>query len=105
MPEWIIAAAASVWGLVMALAPVLQIIRLLRRRSSEDVSLVYFCLLVPGFLLWVAHGITTGDVFLVVPNTLAAVTGTCLIVVILWLRHDPATKSTHPFNNRESSRR
>lgn len=56
MPEWTMGVAASAWGFVMALAPVLQLVRMLRRRSSEDVSVGYFCLLVPGFLLWVGYG-------------------------------------------------
>ena len=86
MPDWIISTTASVWGLVMALAPVLQIRRMLELRSSRDVSLGYFWLLIPGFLLWVADGITTGDLFLVVPNALAAVVAVCLILVARWLR-------------------
>lgn len=87
MFEWI-GPAASAWGLVMALAPVLQVLRMLRRRSSEDVSVGYFCLLVPGFLLWVGYGLSTGDVFLILPNALAAATGACLIAVAVWLRRD-----------------
>ena len=86
MPDWIISSAASAWGLVMALAPILQMRRMLVLGSSRDVSLSYFSLLIPGFLLWVAHGATTGDLFLVLPNALAAVTAACLIAVAMWLR-------------------
>lgn len=86
MPDWIISTAASAWGLVMALAPILQIVRMVKRGSSRDISLGYFWLLVPGFLLWIAHGLSTGDLFLVVPNALAAATAACLIGVALSLR-------------------
>ena len=42
MPTTTIGTAASVWGLVMALAPLLQIARMVRRRSSRDLSVGYF---------------------------------------------------------------
>lgn len=102
MPDWIISTAASVWGLVMALAPILQIMRMLKHRSSRDVSLGYFWLLLPGFLLWVAHGSTTGDVFLIVPNALAALMGACLIAVATWLRRDERLNRSHPIDQRKS---
>lgn len=100
MPDWIISAAASGWGLVMALAPILQIMRMWKHRSSRDVSLGYFWLLLPGFLLWVAHGGTTGDVFLVVPNALAALVAACLIGVATWLRRDECSNRSQPIDQR-----
>jgi MtN3 and saliva related transmembrane protein len=81
--------AAASWGVVMALAPLLQIVRMHKRRSSDDVSLGYLAVLLPGFLLWVSYGVTTADVALVVPNTVAAVVAAATIVVVLRLRHDP----------------
>lgn len=104
MPDWIISTAASAWGLVMALAPILQIVRMLKQRSSRDVSLAYFWLLLPGFVLWVAHGSTTGDVFLVVPNALATLTAACLIAVATWLRREKRSNLTHPNDQRKSRR-
>lgn len=104
MPDWIISTAASAWGLVMALAPILQIMRMLKQRSSRDVSLAYFWLLLPGFLLWVAHGSTTGDLFLVVPNALAALTAACLIAVATWLRRNRRPNLTHPIDQRRPPR-
>jgi MtN3 and saliva related transmembrane protein len=81
--------AAASWGVVMALAPLLQIVRMHKRRSSDDVSIGYLAVLLPGFLLWVSYGLTTADVALVVPNTVAAVVAAATIVVVLRLRHDP----------------
>ncbi|MCK6066132.1 MULTISPECIES: SemiSWEET family sugar transporter [Microbacterium] len=86
MPSWILGTAASAWGIVMAIAPVLQIIRMLRRRSAEDISLGYFALLVPGFILWVAYGIATADIFLTAPNALATLTALTVIGLTLWMR-------------------
>jgi uracil phosphoribosyltransferase/uncharacterized protein with PQ loop repeat len=82
-----IGTAASAWGLVMALAPILQIARMVRRRSSGDVSVGYFAVLVPGFLLWLGYGLVKNDLFLALPNALATLTSICLIVVALVLHH------------------
>ena len=86
MSGWMIGTAAATWGIVMAVAPALQIVRMFRRNSSDDVSVGYFTLLVPGFLLWVAHGITIGDVFLTVPNALAAMTAIAVIAITIRMR-------------------
>jgi uncharacterized protein with PQ loop repeat len=82
----IIGFAASSWAVLMALAPILQIVRMIRRRSSRDVSIGYFAILIPGFLLWVSYGLVKDDLFLVFPNALAAIIGSSVIVVALVLR-------------------
>ncbi|MEU4428346.1 SemiSWEET family transporter [Actinoplanes sp. NPDC024001] len=78
--------AAAVWGVVMALAPVLQIHRMIKRRSSADISLGYFGLLLPGFGLWIGYGWTRADWPLVVPNILAFTVSTTTLVIGLALR-------------------
>jgi len=64
---------AATWAVVMALAPVLQIREILRRRSSHGLSVAYLLVLIVGFVLWVAYGVATSNVPLVIPNTLAAI--------------------------------
>lgn len=86
----VLAVAAASWGVVMALAPLLQLRRMLRRRSSEDVSIGYLVLLLPGFCLWVSYGIASGDIALVIPNTVAAVIAGGTIAVAVRLRHGAA---------------
>ena len=93
MPSWILGAAASAWGIVMAIAPVLQIIRMLRRRSAADISLGYFALLVPGFILWVAYGIATADIFLTAPNALATLTALTVIGLTVWMRRTARSRT------------
>lgn len=78
--------AAAVWGVLMAVAPLLQIRRMVVRRSSEDLSLGYFAVLLPGFALWVAYGWAGGDWPLVVPNAVALTVGVATVVVGLRLR-------------------
>lgn len=72
---------AATWAVVMAVAPALQIRQMLRRRSSEGLSVGYLLVLVVGFVLWVAYGAASGDLPLVVPNTVAAVVMTVTVAV------------------------
>ena len=73
--------AAASWGVIMGLSPVLQIRRIIRRRSSEDVSISYFGVLLIGFFLWMAYGIAIGDLVLIIPNSVAICIAIATIVV------------------------
>jgi MtN3 and saliva related transmembrane protein len=81
-----LAIAAATWGVVMALSPLLQIRRMTRTGSSKDLSIAYFCVLIIGFALWLAYGLSIGNVALVVPNSVALVVATTTIAVATWYR-------------------
>jgi MtN3 and saliva related transmembrane protein len=81
-----LAVAASSWAVLMGIAPVLQIRRMLRERSSRDVSVGYFLILLVGFLLWIAYGAAAGLLALVIPNSVALLVGIMVIVIALRLR-------------------
>lgn len=74
---------AASWALVMALAPILQIREIVRRGSSEGVSIGYFAVLIVGFGLWVAYGFARRDLPLIVPNCVAFLVMGCTIAVAL----------------------
>jgi uncharacterized protein with PQ loop repeat len=80
----------AAWALVMALAPALQIRRILARRSSGDVSVGYLCILVVGFALWVGYGAAIGNLVLVLPNGVALVTGIVTLAVAVRFRDPPS---------------
>jgi len=80
----------------MGLAPLLQIRRMLRERSSRQLSVGYFTILLIGFLLWISYGAVAGILALVIPNTVALVAGVAVIVVALWLRRRTAANSPQP---------
>ena len=73
MATTVFAAAASSWAVLMGIAPLLQIRRMLQERSSREVSVGYFAILLVG----------------------AAV-----ITVALWLRRQPARKPSPPADRR-----
>ncbi len=70
-----LAVLAAFWGVAMAIAPVLQIRRMLARRSSEDVSLGFLAVLLVGFVIWLSYGAAIGNVALIIPNVVALLVG------------------------------
>jgi uncharacterized protein with PQ loop repeat len=73
MLSTVLGVTAATWAVLMALSPLLQAREIVRRGSSEGISLGYFGVLLVGFGLWLAYGLARGDLPLVVPNTLAFV--------------------------------
>ena len=71
MLENALAIATGSWALVMAVSPTLQIRRILQRRSSDDVSIPYFLVLLLGFALWTLYGVSKSDLVLIIPNLVA----------------------------------
>jgi MtN3 and saliva related transmembrane protein len=69
-----LAVIAAMTGVVMATAPALQIRRMFVTRSSKDVSIAYLAVLLVGFGVWIAYGISLGNLALIVPNSVAIVT-------------------------------
>ena len=86
MIETGLAVAAAAWGVLMGVSPVLQIRQMLRQRSSRDVSIGYFVILLIGFLLWIGYGIAARNLALIVPNTVALLIGISTIAIALRLR-------------------
>ena len=81
---------AGGWGVVMAIAPGLQIRKMLRTRTATDVSLGFFGLLLPGYVLWVAYGFSRADPALVVPNAVAFCVAVTTMLVARHFRRHPA---------------
>lgn len=81
-----LAVAATAWGVVMGISPLLQIRRMLTTRSSADLSIGYFAVLMVGFALWVAYGLSIANAALIIANTVALVVGSLTILVAARLR-------------------
>ena len=70
-----LAVATTGWGLVMSVAPVLQIRRIRAAGTSAGVSVGHLVVLLVGFALWLAYGVSTGLWPLILTNvaSLAAI--------------------------------
>jgi len=73
---------ASFMGVLMSLAPLFQVRRVLQRGQADDVSQAFLIVIALGATSWCAYGISTGDPYLIIPNSLGVVTnvGTLLLV-------------------------
>lgn len=87
-PSDALAVVTSVWAVVMAISPGLQIRSMLSTGSSEDVSLGYFGVLTIGFMLWVAYGLSQDDYVVAGPNAIATLFGVATIVIARRLRRE-----------------
>ena len=82
---------AASWGVLMAVSPLLQMRRMLERRSSADVSISYLAVLQVGFMLWVVYGLALRNAAIIVPNTVAFMIGVATIGIAL--RHRKPTRT------------
>jgi MtN3 and saliva related transmembrane protein len=85
-----LAVVAASWGVMMALSPVLQLRRILERRSSADLSITYLSVLQVGFTLWIAYGVSLGNLAIAVPNTVAFLVGAATIAIAFRFRNPGA---------------
>ncbi len=77
----VLAVGATGAGLAMAIAPTLQIRRMLKTGSSRDVSLGYLSLLSAGFVLWFAYGVALGNAAMMISNTASL----AVMLVTIWV--------------------
>jgi uncharacterized protein with PQ loop repeat len=90
MLETVLGVAAAGWGILMAISPALQIRKMLLHQSSREVSIAYFWVLLIGFALWIAYGISIENWFLIVPNMVAFLVCATTIAVAVRYRLRPA---------------
>lgn len=88
-----LAIAATAAGLIMAVAPALQVRRMLQTRSSRDVSVGYLGMLCVGFVIWVSYGVSLGNLPMMITNTASLTLMVATIAVALhFKRVDTATE-------------
>jgi len=80
-------------GILMAISPLLQVRRMLRTRSSNDVSLLYLTMLCVGFLAWLAYGYSLGNPAMLISNTASLAFMLFTIVVALSFRRGGARRA------------
>lgn len=73
----------------MGAGPSLQIRRMVREKSSRDVSIGYFAIIAFGSLLWASYGVSLGNLAIVIPNVVGfLVTVVTILVASRLRRHD-----------------
>lgn len=81
-PTWIGIAAAVLT--TAAFAP--QALQAWRTRSTKDVSLAMFALMVSGIILWLVYGLLIGDLPLILANAVTLVLAGAILVAKIRFR-------------------
>ena len=75
----IIAASLTTLGFIP------QVIKVLKTKDTESISLGMYSMSVTGMLLWLAHGISISDIALIAANSMSAtLAGTSLICKLIY---------------------
>ena len=79
-----LAVLTTFWGLLMGLAPLLQVRVIVRDRDAGGSSLGWVLFLLVGFLLWLTYGLVNRDLPLVISNTVAVLV-TSTLLATMWI--------------------
>jgi MtN3 and saliva related transmembrane protein len=82
----IVGTVATVYGVLGALKTLLQTRQMLARRSSRDVSAGFLASYIGGYAIWLAYGLATGSLPLIVVDTIGLLCGGLTLTVALSLR-------------------
>ena len=77
---------ATAYGVLGALKTLLQTRQMLARRSSRDVSAGFLASYVGGYAIWLAYGLSTGSIPLIVVDIVGLLCGGLTLAVALSLR-------------------
>jgi MtN3 and saliva related transmembrane protein len=75
---------ATVAGALMALANYPQAIKILKRKSSKDVSLLTFSIILLGTIIWFVYGISIGNLPVIVSYGIG-LTGSSFVIVVYFI--------------------
>ena len=82
----LLALAATVYGVIAALAALLQTRQMLTRRASCDVSARFFAAYAGGYEIWLLYGLSVASVPLIVVDAVGLLCGGLTLAVALALR-------------------
>ena len=68
-------------GVCTSLSLLPQLIKIIRTKKSEDISLFYLTMLFAGLSLWIWYGLLRQDIPIVATNSVALVLNTTIIIL------------------------
>jgi uncharacterized protein with PQ loop repeat len=90
----LLAAVATVYGVLAALTVLLQARQMLARRASCEVSGRFFASYAGGYALWLLYGLSIDNIPLIVVDTIGLICGGLTLAVALSLRGSLVHPST-----------
>ena len=71
-----------------AISAIPQVVKLIREKKSEDISLRMFFVLVTGLALWITYGLLKNDFIIICSNSLSLIINLTVIVLALKYKRD-----------------
>ncbi len=81
-----IAILATIMGVISSLSFFPQTIKIMRRKSSKDISLMTYGILGFGAVIWLIYGISVMDIPIIVSYTLGTISTFSVIIAYLAYR-------------------
>lgn len=79
----ILAVAAAIMGIIMSAAGIPQILKIIKRKSSKDVSIMMMMLFLIGVTIWLVYGVYINNYPIIIGNAVGVVVwGATLITTI-----------------------
>jgi MtN3 and saliva related transmembrane protein len=75
--QWVGIAA----GFCTAISLLPQVIKMVKQRKAEDISIVYLLILLVGLILWIVYGFLRKDIPVIATNSLSLVINLTTIVL------------------------
>ena len=86
MIDIILTTLATIMGILMSGSGLSQILRILKRKSSKDVSFSMLGILVVGVVVWLVYGIHLNNYPLIIANSIGAFMWGLTLVITLKYR-------------------
>ena len=77
----------SIVGVSMSLGGLPQIYRMWKRKTSDDISIILWIIVIHGLAWWLYYGILIGSVSLIITNGVCLVLDSCVLIMIIKYRH------------------
>jgi MtN3 and saliva related transmembrane protein len=74
-----------------AIAAFPQLLKIIREKKAEDLSVLMLCVLITGLALWIYYGFMKEDYIIIVANCISAFI--YILILILTIRYKQNTKS------------
>jgi uncharacterized protein with PQ loop repeat len=92
----LLAPIVGTFGVVMGIAPLMQVLRVVRRGSSDDIALAPLFIVVIGTMMWLSYGVASGDTTLVVANIVGTLVNAFVLMTVLRFRSRAVAKQPVP---------
>lgn len=89
MSEQFVQILGFVAGIFTAISLIPQIVKIVKVKKAQDISLTYLLILLFGIALWITYGIMRKDGPVIMTNVLSAIIN--IITIILGLRYKRQT--------------